>query len=218
MSPLTLASAVGAAPSAAAAYDALADACAQVVGRVQRSLVILHNGRFGVGAGIIWPVAGGQPGTYILTNNHVVAHGRSLRVALEDGREFPAQRVAEDPEVDLALLHIDESGLEPIPVADSKALRTGQLVLAVGHPWGQRGVVTAGMVSSLSKARTRGPRGEVEIIRSDARLAPGNSGGPLVDAGGAVVGINTMIVGGDQGIAVPSHIAAGFVEKALKQK
>jgi serine protease Do len=94
----------------------------------------------------------------------------------------------------------------------------GQYVLAIGHPWGQRGVVTAGLISGLSKAHTRGPRGEIEIIRSDARLAPGNSGGPLVNAWGAVIGINTLIVGGDQGIALPSHTADEFVNRALSRQ
>jgi serine protease Do len=88
----------------------------------------------------------------------------------------------------------------------------------VGHPWGQRGAVTAGLISGLSKARRRGRGGEIEIIRSDARLAPGNTGGPLGDASGAVVGINTMIVGGDQGIAIPSHVACAFVEQAVKDQ
>jgi serine protease Do len=77
-------------------------------------------------------------------------------------------------------------------------------------------MVTAGLVSGLSKAQTRGQRGEVDVIRSDARLAPGNSGGPLIDASGAVLGINTMVVGGDQGIAIPSHVADGFVKQVVK--
>jgi serine protease Do len=202
-----------------AAGDPLAEACAQVVQRVQDSLVVLHNGHHGIGAGIVWAEGSkyGSSGSYILTNAHVVAHGRQIRAALAGGREVPASPAAEDAEIDLALLHIETDGLPVIEVADSRRLRVGQLVLAVGHPWGQRGVVTAGLVSSLSKAHTRGPRQIVEIIRSDAGLAPGNSGGPLVNADGAVVGINTMIVGGDQGIAIPSHLAKEFVEKALNR-
>ena len=194
---------------------ALTDAAEEVVRRVQRSLVVLHNGRHGVGAGVIWSRSDGA-GAYILTNYHVVAHGRQVRAALEDGSEIPTRLVATDEEIDLALLRIEQNGLPPAMVADSRQLRVGQLVLAVGHPWGQRGAVTAGLISGLSKAQTRGKRGEVEIIRSDVRLAPGNSGGPLVNASGAVVGINTMIVGGDQGIAIPSHVAQAFVEQATK--
>jgi serine protease Do len=194
---------------------ALTDAAEEVLQRVQRSLVVLHNGRHGVGAGVIWSRNGGS-GAYILTNYHVVAHGRQLRLALENGSEIPARLVATDEEIDLALLMVDAIDLPIAMVADSRNLRVGQLVLAVGHPWGQRGAVTAGLISGLSKAQTRGRRGEVEIIRSDVRLAPGNSGGPLVNASGAVVGINTMIVGGDQGIAIPSHVAQAFVEQATK--
>ena len=194
---------------------ALTDAAEEVLQRVQRSLVVLHNGRHGVGAGVIWG-RNGSAGAYILTNYHVVAHGRQVRAALDNGSEIPARLVATDEEIDLALLQIQASDLSPAMVADSRNLRVGQLVLAVGHPWGQRGAVTAGLISGLSKAQTRGKRGEVEIIRSDVRLAPGNSGGPLVNASGAVVGINTMIVGGDQGIAIPSHVAQAFVEQATK--
>lgn len=199
---------------------ALTEATAEIVRRVQRSLVVLHNGHHGVGAGVIWS-RNGSAGAYILTNHHVVAHGRQLRVALENGSplhsaEYPARLVATDEEIDLALLHVDASDLPPAMIADSRSLRVGQLVLAVGHPWGQRGAVTAGLVSGLSKVQTRGRRGEVEVIRSDVRLAPGNSGGPLINASGAVVGINTMIVGGDQGIAIPSHVASAFVEQAVK--
>jgi serine protease Do len=170
---------------------------------------------------VIWS-RNGDAGSYILTNHHVVAHGRQLRAALENraphnGAEYPVRLVAVDEEIDLALLHLEVNDLPQAMIADSRNLRVGQLVLAVGHPWGQRSVVTAGLVSGLSKAQTRGRRGEVDIIRSDARLAPGNSGGPLVNASGAVVGINTMIVGGDQGIAIPSHVASAFVDEAAKQ-
>jgi serine protease Do len=202
--------------------EALTEATAQIVRRVQDSLVVLHNGRRGVGAGVIWGQSSSK-GTFILTNYHVVAHGRQLRAALEGGApynstEYPAHLVAADEEIDLALLHIQANDQQAAIIADSRRLRVGQLVLAVGHPWGQRGAVTAGLISGLSKAQTRGRRGEIEVIRSDARLAPGNSGGPLVDASGAVVGINTMIVGGDQGIAIPSHVARAFVEQAVKDK
>jgi serine protease Do len=194
---------------------ALTDAAEEVVRRVQRSMVVLHNGRHGIGAGVIWS-SDGSTGTYILTNNHVVAHGRQVRAALENGAEVLTRLVVTDEEIDLALLHIEASDQLPAMIADWRSLRVGQLVLAVGHPWGQRGAVTAGLISGLSKAQTRGRRVEVEIIRSDVRLAPGNSGGPLVNASGAVVGINTMIVGGDQGIAIPSHVAHAFVEQAMK--
>jgi serine protease Do len=193
----------------------LTDAFCAVVERVQRSLVVLHNGREGIGAGIVWRQDG-----LIVTNQHVVAHKSSRRrpelsATLADGTELPVQIVAHDLEIDLALLRVDAEHLSQALVADSHNLRIGQLVLAIGNPWGQRGVVTCGLISGLSKAQTDGKRKEVDIIRSDARLAPGNSGGPLISALGEVVGINTMIIGGDQGIAIPSHLVSAFVEDAL---
>ena len=191
---------------------------ASVIERVQHSLVVLHNGQEGFGAGIIWRQDG-----LIITNHHVVSHGRArsqvgIRAGLADGRELPAQVVAQDPEIDLALLRVEADGLPQALIADTHSLRVGQLILAIGHPWGQRGAVTCGLVSGLSKASLRRKRGEIEIIRSDVRLAPGNSGGPMVDAAGGVVGVNTMIVGGDQGVAVPSHVVNRFVEQALSSQ
>ncbi len=197
----------------------LAEATSEVVRRVQRSLIVLHNGHHGVGAGIIWDSHHGdkhRSGTLILTNYHVVAHGQRLRAELEDGTEYPARLLSQAPEIDLALLEIEKGDLPAAMIADSHILRVGELVLAIGHPWGQRSAVTAGLVSGLSTAQTRDPHKSIEIIRSDVSLAPGNSGGPLVNANGAVVGINTMILGGDQAIAIPSHVASAFVEGALK--
>lgn len=209
----------------------LSDAAGEIVSAIQSSLVTLHNGRHGAGAGILWQAPSGM-GSLILTNAHVAAahervwphrHGRlrrqndagALRAELADGREFPARLVAQDTEIDLALLQIDANGLPSAQAGDSHRLRVGQFVWAVGHPWGQRGLATAGMISSLSKAATDGSRREIDIIRTDARLAPGNSGGPLVDAAGAVIGVNTMIVGGDQSIAIPIHYAVEFAAATL---
>ncbi len=189
----------------AAAFDDL-------VQRVHRSMVVVQNGGQGAGAGIIWRQDG-----VILTNNHVVQRRRPV-VTVPGGEEYRAELIDRDPEIDLALLRIKARNLPPALVADSRNLRIGELVLAVGHPWGQRGAVTMGVVSGLGQAETTGPRKAVPIIRSDVLLAPGNSGGPLVNARGAVVGINTMIVGGDQGVAIPSHLASIFVEEALDRQ
>jgi serine protease Do len=136
---------------------------------------------------------------------------------LEDGREYPAQVIARDPQVDLALLRIGARDLAAALVADSRTLRVGQIVLAVGHPWGQRGYITAGIVSGLSTVVTRAERNSVQVIRSDVRLAPGNSGGPLVYITGGVVGINTMVVGGDAGVVIPSQVVQAFVAQALRE-
>jgi serine protease Do len=212
---------------------ALASSLADVVQRVQRCLVVVHNGKRGAGAGVIW-----RQGGYIVTNHHVVAAmgsgwlppwapawagGRSRRaastpqvnVSLADGRDLSARLVAQDPEIDIALLQVEADSLPTALVADSRSLRVGQIILAVGHPWGQRGVVTAGIISGLGSAQTNGPRQQVPIVRSDVVLAPGNSGGPMVNAVGGVVGINTMIVGGDLGVAIPSHLVNEFVLKAV---
>ncbi len=192
--------------------DPVTDALDDLVRRVKRSMVVVANGSQGVGAGIIWRKDG-----VILTNNHVIQRRRP-RVTLHDGREFSAEILDRAPEIDLALLRIPAEDLPPAMVADSRHLRVGELVIAIGHPWGQQGVVTMGVISSLSTAETQGVRRTVPIIRSDVLLAPGNSGGPLVNARGAVVGINTMIVGGDQGVAVPSQLATTFVEETLDRE
>ena len=140
--------------------------------RAFKSLVIVNNGRFGAGAGMIWHQNGS-----IVTNHHV-ARKSSVCISTMDGREFNAKIVAREKKIDLALLKI-ETGEEllPAPLADSRQLRVGQLALAVGHPWGQTGSVTAGIIASLGSVPLRWRRGAVEVIRTDAGLAPGNSGG-----------------------------------------
>jgi len=191
---------------------ALTQELSEVNSRLQRSVVVVHNGQRGAGAGVVW-----RTGGYIVTNHHVIAHGK-IRVSLADGGELPARLIAKDPEIDLALLQVEKSDLPPALLADSRGLKVGQVVLAVGHPWGQRGFVTGGVISSLGSAATRGPRKSVPIIRSDVTLAPGNSGGPLANAHGGVIGINTMVVGGDLGVAIPSHIVEAFVAQALGER
>jgi serine protease Do len=190
---------------------ALSQGLTELVDRVSASLVVVQNFRYGAGAGIVWGSEG-----LILTNNHVVGRQPPV-VIIGDGREFEAGVVARDPEVDLALLQIEAENLSPVQIADSDGLQVGELVFAVGHPWGERGFVTSGIVSALSHAQTRGKRRQIPIIRTDAALAPGNSGGPLVDASARVVGINTLVVGGDQGVAIPARIAEDFVANALRR-
>ncbi len=188
--------------------EQLTHQAAAMLQRVQRSLVQVVNQPRGAGAGLIWRQDG-----IVLTNHHVVAGNEGkMEVLLSSGVTYPAKVLALHPEVDLAILKVDARGLPVALVADSRDLKVGQLVFAVGHPWGQPGVVTLGVISALIKAVTRQDK-EVPLIRSDALLAPGNSGGPLVNAAGGVVGINTMIVGGDQGVSIPSHLAQIFVEQ-----
>jgi serine protease Do len=178
-----------------------------LVQQVLPSLVVVRGHRYGAGSGIIWDANG-----LILTNNHVVGRHTPV-VLLQDDREYEAKLVARDPDVDLALLSIDVAGLTPLKAA-SVSPRVGEMVFAFGHPWGQRNTVTRGIVSALVTAQNR--RGDkLPIVRSDAPLAPGNSGGPLVNASGEVVGINAMIVGGDQSVSIAASVATDFVKKAL---
>lgn len=176
----------------------------ELVAQVRKSLVMVQNGREGAGAGVVWGEG------LILTNNHVAIHDRP-DVILSDGRALHARVVARDPEIDLALLAANLNGTPALAFADSRRVRAGEWVLAVGHPLGQREVVTMGVVSSVDTVQTHGARHTIPIIRSDVILLPGNSGGPLVNVAGEVIGINTMVVGGDQGYAIPAHLADAFV-------
>jgi serine protease Do len=191
--------------------SALAEQSGSLIGRVKDGLVAIQSSRFGAGAGVVWDVQG-----IILTNNHVLRRS-TPQVTLADGRRFEARVLFREPEVDLAFLQIPADGLTALPIADSTRLRIGELVFAIGHPWGQHGYVTGGIISYLTTAHTSGKRGQVPVVRTDARLAPGNSGGPLVNASGELVGINTMIVGGDQGLAVASSVAVAIFAEEMVQ-
>jgi len=181
----------------------------ELVQQVMPSLVVVRGHRYGAGSGIVWDANG-----LILTNNHVVGRRMPI-VLLQDDREYESKLVARDPNVDLALLSIDATDLTPLKPA-SASPRVGEMVFALGHPWGQRNTVTRGIVSALLTVQNR--RGDkLPIVRSDAPLAPGNSGGPLVNASGEVAGINAMIVGGDQSVSIASAVAVDFVKKALAQ-
>ena len=180
-----------------------------LVEQVLPSLVVVRGHRFGAGAGIVWDANG-----LILTNSHVVGRHTPIVVLQNDG-EYESRLIARDPDVDLALLSIDATGLTPLKPAPVSP-RVGEMVFAFGHPWGQRNTVTRGIVSALVTARNR--RGDqLPVVRSDAPLAPGNSGGPLVNAKGEVVGINAMIVGGDQSVSIAASVASEFVRKAVKK-
>ena len=180
---------------------------AEMIEQAQASVVQVRRGDRGAGTGVIWQSKGG-----IITNHHVIAHaGSKILVELRDGRTLEARIVDSDPTLDVALLNVPADDLTAVPFADSSKLRVGELVFAIGNPWGQRGVVTAGIVSALSKVKMRNSNRQLEYIKSDVRLAPGNSGGPLLNAQGHVIGINAMIMGGDLSVAIPSNVVSNWV-------
>jgi serine protease Do len=195
--------------------SAISAASAEVIGRAHESVVQVRSRGRGAGAGVIWSAEG-----LVLTNHHVVAGGRRgsrAQVVLHDGRTFDAEVVKRGRELDLALLRIKEAprDLPAAPVGDSGALRVGQLVYAIGHPWGRLGTVTAGIVSGLDVVRGAG--GKARYVQSDVTLAPGNSGGPLLNARGEVVGINAMVFG-HLALSIPSNAASAWLAGARERQ
>lgn len=175
----------------------------EVAERVRRSTVRVRDGVRGAGSGVIWERSG-----LIVTNAHV-ARGSAPAVELWDGRLLVARVLKRDLRRDLATLRVDSAGLPDAERGDSDRLRAGELVLAVGNPLGFIGALTMGVVHSLGAV---GGLGREPWILADVRLAPGNSGGPLADARGRIIGINTMILHG-LGVAIPSNRVVRFLER-----
>jgi len=182
-------------------FDPYSDLVSRAFERIGPAVVGVRADRvdgrpLGQGSGVVY-----TPDGYVLTNSHVIRNGARLSVSLATGRTFEATVVGDDPETDLAVLRIPGSDLEHAPFGRSSELRVGQLVIAVGNPLGFQATVTAGIVSALGRT-LRAPSGWLidSVIQTDAALNPGNSGGPLADMRGRVVGINTAMVGGAQGI------------------
>jgi len=170
----------------------------------------------GIGSGVVVTKDG-----YILTNNHVVDGVDEVKVALQDGREFTAKVIGRDPKSDVAVVKIDAKDLPVVPMADSDKVEVGDVVLAIGNPFGIGQTVTSGIVSATGRGGTLGLDYE-DFIQTDAAINPGNSGGALVDADGRLIAINTAILsrsGGNQGIgfAIPVNLARDVMDSLIKE-
>jgi S1-C subfamily serine protease len=199
------------------AYSRAVTGAVEKVGpAVLHLLVQGEGGRGGTGSGVVF-----TPDGYVLTNSHVIAGAdpkhRRITATFTDGRAGGANVVGDDPDTDLAVLRLEGEAPAAAPLGPSSRLKVGQLVIAIGNPFGFQATVTAGVVSALGRSlRARSGRLIDSVIQTDAALNPGNSGGPLVDSAGRVVGINTAIIAAAQGICFAiSADTAAFVATRL---
>lgn len=173
----------------------------EIAEQLRRSTVLVQTGGRGAGSGVIWSSNG-----TIITNAHV-AHGSQATVQLWDGREITASIVSRDPRRDLAQLRVDAPNLPSAVAADSLQIRPGELAIAIGNPLGFVGALTTGVIHAIGPLRGLGSQ---TWVQADVRLAPGNSGGPLANAAGQVIGINTMVAA-RLALAIPSNAVASFI-------
>src|SRR6476620_4432108 len=194
------------------AVTAVADRVGPAVVRVERAAA---NGRGGMGSGVVI-----SPDGLVLTNSHVVDGAKELRLTDTEGRTMEARLIGEDPDTDLALVRAGAArNLTAAHLGDSKTLKRGQLAVAIGNPLGFESTVTAGVISALGRSlRARTGRLIEDVIQTDAALNPGNSCGPLVSSRGEVIGINTAVIAGAQGIcfAVASNTAQYVLSELIQ--
>src|SRR4051812_31387657 len=187
----------------------------QLPGRGQRGPKMRAPREHGIGSGVIVTQDG-----YILTNNHVVENADKVHITMDDGREFDAKVVGTDQYTDIAVVKVEATGLPYMQLADSDKIEVGDVVLAIGNPFGVGQTVTSGIISATGRAMGMGPKYYEDFIQTDAAINPGNSGGALIDAEGRLIGINTAIIsrtGGNNGIgfAVPVNLAKYVMEQLI---
>jgi serine protease Do len=173
----------------------------EIAEQLRRATVLIHSENRGDGSGIIWSSDG-----FIVTNAHVV-RGSRTSIQLWDNRKFQATIASRDSRRDLAALRIVASDLPAVSVADSSQIRPGELVIAIGNPLGFVGALSTGVIHAVGPLRGIGSQ---QWVQAGVRLAPGNSGGPLADAHGRVIGVNTMVAGG-LALAIPSNTVRDFL-------
>ena len=184
------------------AYSAAVVGVVETVGPAVAHLEVELKGRRGTGSGFAF-----TPDGLLLTNSHVVHGAKSIRATFADGLTRDADLVGEDPDTDIAVIRIGGNTLHSVVLGSSRQVRVGQLAIAIGNPYGFQHTVTAGVVSALERSlRAQSGRLIDDVLQTDAALNPGNSGGPLVDSRGEVIGVNTAIIPGAQGICFATAI------------